>query len=213
MNTEPLIIAITGGIGAGKSALSACFAEMGYPIIITDLLAKNILATDTDIQQRIISEFGSDAFVDGKYNTEFIASKVFPDAERLQKLNQILHPAVIDAMIEQVETLQDSEQHSIIFVESALIFELELEDGFDYVISVSASEQVRIKRIAERSGLSKDEIKQRMSSQLSQEEKNRMADFVVQNETTLLELASAAEYLLPILQSLPNRVEQKKEDE
>jgi dephospho-CoA kinase len=95
---------------------------------------------------------------------------------------------------------------NIIFVESALIFELELDKGFDYTISVTASEGLRIERLKSRSNLSEQQILYRMSQQFSQEEKNKNADFVIENENGISELTKAVNFLLPILLTLPNRI-------
>lgn len=204
-----LIIGITGGIGAGKTTAAKIIADNGFKVIFTDELAKKIITENTSIKNKIISFWGEKSFIDGKYNAKYISDLIFNQskkrvAEDLQTLGQIVHPTVIEKMIEELEILQENGEE-IIFVESALIFELELETGFDYVISVTASEATRIKRIMERTGLDEAQIKMRVASQISQELKNKYSDFVIDNNKDFAELEKAIEFLLPIITMLPNK--------
>jgi dephospho-CoA kinase len=215
---EALIIAITGGIGSGKSTVANILKERGFTVISTDNIAKNVINKNQKIQQKIIETFGNESFIDGVYNTKYISDIVFEDNiflkeknanDNLMKLNQIVHPAVIDEMIDEIEILQQNnlQQNNleIIFVESALIFELELEDGFDYIISVTASSKTRLERIINRTGLNEQQIKSRISHQISQEEKNKNSDFIIENEKGIDELKKSIDFILPIILTLPNK--------
>jgi dephospho-CoA kinase len=203
--TETLLVAITGGIGSGKTTFAKLVEADGYPVIFTDDVAKHLLNDNAELKMKIVSAFGDGAYSNGKYNASYVSGIVFNDSNNLQKLNQMVHPLVIEQMIDRIELLQDSDA-SIIFVESALIFELGLESGFDYVLSVNANESVRIQRIMERSNLTEDEIKKRMASQLSQEVKNKSADFIVENNGSIAELNKAKDFIMSVLSILPNRI-------
>jgi len=204
---EALIIAITGGIGSGKSTVANILKEKGLTVISTDDIAKNIINKNAKIKQKLIETFGNETFIGGIYNTKYISNIVFEEKNaknNLLKLNQIIHPVVIDEMISEIELLQQNNLE-IIFVESALIFELELEDGFDYVISVTANPQIRLERIIKRTGLNEQQVKNRISQQISQEEKNKNSDFIIENEKGLAELKRTIDFILPIILNLPNK--------
>ena len=96
-------VAITGGIGSGKSTFANYLASKGYVVINADDVAKDILSSDEKIKKKIINEFGSDSYKDGKLNNRFIASQVFSNPANLRKLNSILHPQVL----QKIDTLID----------------------------------------------------------------------------------------------------------
>jgi len=196
-NKEKLIIGITGGIGAGKTTFAKLLEKKGCKVIYTDALAKRVINENKKVQFQLIENFGMHTFLNGEYNSEYIAFLVFSDKNRLIKLNQILIPPVIDAVVKEIDESDDS--HRFVFVESALIYEFELEEGFDYVVCVTAKLEIRQQRISEH-------FQKRMKSQLTQEEKNNLADFVIENNKDIAELEKAATSLLEILELLPNRV-------
>ena len=209
---EILLIAITGGIGSGKSTVANILREKDFTVISTDNIAKNVINENKKIQQKLIETFGDETFNNGVYNTKYISNIVFDDKnakDNLMKLNQIVQPTVIDEMTKEIELLQQNNlmklNRTVIFVESALIFELELEDGFDYVISVGANPKTRIERIINRTGLNEQQIKNRFSHQISQEEKNKNADFIIENEKGIDELKKSIDFILPIILTLPNK--------
>ncbi len=196
-----ILVGITGGIGAGKTTVSNYLENKGYPIINADNIAKNILQNNNDIQKKIIEEFGEQSYIDGKYNASFISQCVFgtqDDNQSLHKLNKIVHPQVLEDIINEVEQLASVGQ-KIIFVDIALLFELNLEEGFDYIITVYADDEQRLQRVAERSKLSYEEIKARFVTQIAQEEKMRYSDFTIENNKTLEELYKSTDFILNIL--------------
>jgi dephospho-CoA kinase len=202
-----LVAAITGGIGSGKSEVARIVAESGYTVINTDVRAKELMAENEDVRRRLIDEFGPDIYnKDGSVNKQFIAAKVFGKTsashQALDRLNRIVHPAVIDDMIAALEGLR-SEGESIAFVESALVFESGIADGFDYVIAVDAPAEVRLDRILERGGISREEAVDRMREQMSPEEKTRRADFTIDNSGTKEDLRRTVDSLLQIVANLP----------
>lgn len=199
-----LIIAITGGIASGKSEVAKIISEMGFVVISTDYLAKKVMSDDMDVINQIIASFGVDSFIENKINSKYLSDIVFNSSEKLNQLNSIVHPPVIEMMIREIE-FQISKGFNLVFVESALIYEAGLDEGFDYIVCVTSSDDNRVKRAISRSGLSKEDILKRMKEQISQDEKVKLADFTIQNDGTLDDLKKSVEFLMPILTSLPPR--------
>jgi len=161
---DVVVIAITGAINSGKSEVSKILYSLGYRIINTDLLSKQILSASSEVKNLIKANFGDESFVNNAYNTKFISEQVFGNTElsrnNLQKLNAILHPPVIDLMIRTIEEYALSGD-KLIFVESALIFEAGLDEGFDYIIMVESKEEIRKERFIKNTHLSEIDFKYR----------------------------------------------------
>lgn len=200
-----LIVAITGGIGSGKTTAALIIEEAGFPVIYTDILAKEIMNSDSNIKKKVIDSFGDNSYYSsGEINNQHIASVVFGDGEKaklmLEQLNQIVHPPVIDAMIENIEKLIEN-GHKLIFVESALIFEAALDEGFDYIITVDTPLDLIFNRFGEK-GISREQIENRMKEQLPSEFKKDNSDFVIENKGTLEELKNAVNFVLNIMKEI-----------
>jgi dephospho-CoA kinase len=207
VNNDMLVIAITGGIGSGKSVAAGIISEAGYPVINTDDRAKELMVEDDKVREKLIAEFGDYIYNDdGTLNKSFLASKVFGDSSKsrraLDRLNRIVHPAVIDDMIEKLDRLHEERQR-MVFVESALVFESGINEGFDYIIVIDAPEEIRLDRIEQRGGISREDARSRMEDQMSTEEKIRRADFTIDNSGSMDDLRSAVNSLLEILKNLP----------
>ena len=131
-----MIIGITGGIGSGKSTIARELAKREYTVYDCDQEAKRIIAENSDVQQEIIDLLGEESFVDGIYNTTYVAKRVFEDSHLLAALNAIVHPAVgLDIMKRKPD-----------FVESAILYESGLDILCDRIIVVDAPEEIRIAR-------------------------------------------------------------------
>ena len=130
------MIGITGGIGSGKSTIAKALVQRGYTVYDCDQEAKRIIAEDKNVQREIIGLLGEEAFADGRYNTQYVAKRVFEDAQLLAGLNAIVHPAVgLDIMKRKPD-----------FVESAILYEAGLDILCDRIIVVNAPEEIRIAR-------------------------------------------------------------------
>jgi dephospho-CoA kinase len=210
-----LVIGITGGIGSGKSSFSKIAADAGFKVISTDDKAKVLMNSHPVLRERLISEYGNSVFTpEGALNRAFLAESVFgarAEEHAIEKLNSIVHPFVIEYMLEETEK-HESAGEKCLFIESALIYEADLEDGFDYIICVYAPEDVCIERIKLRSGLSEDEIKRRMNSQISPEDKRSLADFTINNSGTLEDLNKSSQFILNLVPNLPGKREEEKEE-
>ncbi len=216
MNSS-VVVAITGGIGTGKSTVAGLIESMGYPVISSDNEAKLLMVRDAGIREKLIKEFGPDFYSPGgEVNGSYVSGLVFgPDKEsckRLDKLNSIVHPAVIENMIKSVEMLEENGE-KLIFVESALTFEAGLEDGFDYIVVIDAPEDICIDRVKTRSGLTEEQIRQRMASQIPQKEKVNNADFVIDNSGTPDKLKQAVDFAMMVLKSVKPREPENDEIE
>jgi len=175
----PRIIGLTGGIGSGKTSVAKLLEQKGFPIYYSDDQAKNIVNIDSELKNAIISLLGEEAYVEGKYNRKFIAEKVFNDSELLDKLNHLIHPAVkLD--FEKWVAAQTSE---FIFKETALLFELKLNEQCYKSLLVTADDNLRIKRTMDRDNKTYREIETIMQNQMPEKDKIKLADFVIYNNS------------------------------
>ena len=159
------LVAITGGIGSGKSVVSAILRIMGYPVYDCDSRAKNLMNTNKDIKNDLISSFGVDCISeDGKINAQYISSIVFKDKTALLKINSIVHPRVKDDIL-----LEYLNNQGVMFVETAILLQSNLLDIIDEVWLVDAPENVRVKRVMLRNSMSADEVRRRIKSQSGQD--------------------------------------------
>ena len=131
-----MIIGITGGIGSGKSTIARALAARGYAVYDCDKEAKRIIAENKDVQQQIIALLGEEAFIEGGYNTAYVAQRVFREPELLERLNHIVHPAVKEDILEKQPD----------FVESAILYEAGLDSICDKIFVIEAPEDIRIAR-------------------------------------------------------------------
>lgn len=131
-----MIIGLTGGIGSGKSFLAQALAQRGFTVYDCDREAKRIIAENKDVQAAIKDLLGEEAFIEWKYNTAYVAKRVFEDPELLDALNKIVHPEVAKDILAKKPD----------FVESAILFESGLDQLCDKIVVVTAPEEVRIAR-------------------------------------------------------------------
>lgn len=193
---KKLKIAITGGIGSGKTSVCELFAEKGYDIISADKIGKQLLH-DPSVREEVIELLGEKSYFGETPNKKYIGSIVFNDENKLDKLNAIIHPHTIDRIEEEMD--KSLEKNRLVFVESALIFEVKREEYFDYIILVTAPEEMRITRIVERENTTPEEVKSRMANQMSDEAKEKKADFVINNNSNLEDLQKKVEFIHTLL--------------
>lgn len=179
-------IALTGGIGTGKTYLSTHFIEMGIPVFYADDEAKK-LYSDQQFLQKIREAFGEEVFIPGhpdQLSFERLAAKVFADEEALQRLNQLVHPAVM----KQFEEWSARQDAPAVMMESAVVFEGNLTQYFDKIIVADAPVELRIRRVLARNPeMTREQILARMARQMPQDEKCRRANLVVCTGETYIE--------------------------
>ena len=173
-----IVIGITGGIGSGKTTVANFFKDLGVPIYIADLQAKQLMHSSTKLKQDIINSFGSEAYQGEQLNRAYLAKKVFNNAKALQELNSLVHPAVA----EDFKNWKHNQNVPIVAYEAAILFENNRQKECDYTILVTAPKEAKVKRIQERDQINRDEIEARMDNQWSDTRKIKLADFVIKNK-------------------------------
>lgn len=179
------IVALTGGIGSGKSVVSRMFAELGAEIIDADRLAREVVEPGTPAWKEIVDHFGKGVLnPDRHLNRERLASIVFSEPGARRTLEQMTHPRIRALFDERVRELQ-SKGCRIVIYDVPLFFETRLDQEIRPVIVVYTEESVRLARIKARDGFSDKDILSRMKSQMPLEEKKRLADYIVDNSDGL----------------------------
>ena len=196
---KKLKIAITGGIGSGKSSVSKIVESLGFPVIKADDLAKELMLKDDSIKKKIIKTFGKESFTENGINTKYLADNIFINKEKVGKINSIIHPPTIKKIEEISQKL--FEKHNLVFVESALVYEAKIQKLFNYVILIYAEEEIRISRKMENDTMKKIDIEKRMSFQIPDEKKTDRAHFVIDNNSTKEELESRTKFVIELLKA------------
>ena len=180
-----LKIGITGGIGSGKTTVCKIFELLGIPVFYADPVAKEVMHTDDELKQGIISTFGIESFSEkGVLNRKFIADIVFYDEKALESLNALVHPAVFRAFDKWLLSHRNA---PYVMKEAALLFESGSYKMCTHSILVTAPEKIKVRRVMQRDGITEDEVRLRMLRQFSDEEKEKLSDFtIVNDENTLL---------------------------
>jgi dephospho-CoA kinase len=181
MNNPLLQIGITGGIASGKSTICKVFAQLGVPVYDADYRAKSIVNTDPLLKEQIIEAFGNEAYLNNEYNRKYIASLVFNDKRKVEKLNAIIHPGVGKDYKKWLERLPSDTPYAL--KEAALLFESGSYKLLDKIINVVAPEDIRIARIQKRDPhRTLQEIKGIISRQWSDEERSALSDYIIAND-------------------------------
>jgi len=197
-----LKIGITGGIGSGKSTVARVFETLGIPVYYADDAAKRLMQEDPELKKQIISLFGESAYKDGELNRSYISGQAFSNPEKVKALNALVHPATIS----DAKSWMAKQQSPYALKEAALIFESGSEKELDYVIGVSAPEEIRIRRVMERDGSSREAILQRIQNQMNEEEKMKRCHFIIQNgddQLVIPQVMALHKQLLALSQSKP----------
>jgi dephospho-CoA kinase len=176
-NFKQMKIAITGGIGSGKSVVAKIILSYGYPVYNSDEKAKALMENDLTLKNKLIAAFDKNIYFDGKLNRKYLAEQVFNSNDNLHKINKLVHKAVFKDF---AKFTKESPQR-LVFMESAIIFENSLEKHFDYVIAILASQKIRIQRVMQRSGMPQKEILQRIQQQKSIKELKQLSNFKINN--------------------------------
>lgn len=188
-------IGITGGIGAGKSYVCKLLTDLGYPVFNADNEAKKIMQNDQKVVQQIKSVFGEESYIGNQLNREYLATVIFSDNSLKEKLNKIVHPAVILAY----ENWCKSQKSDLVFNEIAILFEMGRQKDFDHTILVTAPEEIKIDRVIRRDNTTREEVKKRMDNQWSDEKKIKLASFTIEND--------GKKELLPQIESILTAIE------
>ena len=171
------IIGLTGGIGSGKTMVAKYIASLGIPVYIADDEAKKLMETD-EVVQEISKVFGKEILDDKKINREKLAQLVFNNPEKLNKLNEIIHPCVkkdFDAWVEKHKKLP------FVVKEAAILFESGSDKYCDAIITITSPLETRLQRVIERDKTDRESVLIRMHNQWTDEQRVANSDYVVQN--------------------------------
>ncbi|APJ02485.1 dephospho-CoA kinase [Silvanigrella aquatica] len=189
-------IAITGGIGSGKSSLAKILAQKGYCVWDADVFSREVLFFP-EVQARIKAIFGNSVFIgDGQLNRELVRSQIFANAKLKKSLEKIIHPAIHDLFNSKYRELLKVASTAWVFYEASLILEKGRKSFFDFCVVVVADENVKLRRLSEKRNLPEAEARKIMATQMSDSEKISHADYVIDNSASLDLLEKSAEKLI-----------------
>ena len=187
---KKVVIGLTGGIGTGKSTVSQILKEKNFPVIDLDKISHEVIKFPK-VVEKIVENFGKEVL---EYNNtgnwiisrEKLGRVIFGNREKRIILNSIMHPEILRIMREKI--LECKKENKIIFVEIQLLFEVQWEKEFDYILLVSAEKETQIKRILSRDNRSKEEALSIINSQMSLDEKKKRSDYVIENDGNIQDL-------------------------
>jgi dephospho-CoA kinase len=188
------IIGLTGGIGSGKSTVAEFFSALDVPVYNSDEEAKALMVNSKKLKKSIIALLGKKAYKGKILNKTYIADKIFKDGALLQKMNDLVHPAVRKHFLKWAKK-QDA---PYVIQETALIFENSVAEFYDGTILVTAPENIRVDRVMKRDDCTKKEVMDRLKKQLPDAEKIPFADHVIEN----LELEKTRQKVIDLHQAL-----------
>ena len=172
-----MVVGLTGGIGSGKSTIAKAFAALGIAVFNSDEQAKALIATDAQVKKRIIAAFGEEAYQNGEYNRAYIAQIVFNNSEKLAILNGIVHPALAKYFNQWAK----KQTSPYVLKEAAILFESGSYKDCDYIITVTAPEEVRIARVMARDHCTETQVRARMAQQWSDAQRIALSNAVIEN--------------------------------
>jgi dephospho-CoA kinase len=171
-------VGITGGIGTGKTTVCKIFELLNVPIFYADDSAKFLMITNLTLIQGIKQSFGDDAYLPtGELNRKYIAELVFKNPKNIEKLNNLVHPQVFKAF----DDWSIKQQSPYVLKEAALLFESKSYKKNDLNVLVSSPIDLRISRLIKRDSTTKEKILERMSNQLAENEKQKLANYMINN--------------------------------
>ena len=195
------VIGLTGGMGSGKSTVSQLLAEFGAVIIDADKVGHEAYQPNTKTWQELIATFGQQIVAqDGAIDRKKLGAIVFGSPEQLERLNHIVHPRMFEMMKERIEQYR-RQGVKVVVLDAAILFEANWTPLVDTIWVVVASEPVVITRAKARTGLPEEQIRSRLSSQMSNEERTKRANVVIHNDGTFEDLRAKVRELWATLKA------------
>jgi len=194
-------IAITGGVASGKTSVCRFFQELGAFAVNSDAIVHELLSSSTDLGREIIREFGPSILQDGKIDRRLIAKMAFENPKELEKLEKLLHPAVLQRIEDLYEMARGKGTFTLFVVEIPLLFEIKGESFYDSVVTVLADEEMARKRF-QKQGFNPEEYDRRMRRQLTPKQKAIQSQFIIHNNGSLDDLKKEVEKLNQKLMSV-----------
>lgn len=194
----PIMIGLTGGIGAGKTTVAEVFAALGIPVFNADQVAKELMQNSPEIKVQLIKQFGEKVYEGNVLNKTYLSSLVFSDPYQLELLNAIVHPVTIKAAWDWAK----KQTAPYVIKEAALLFESNAVEGLDLVIGVTAPLAIRKQRVMLRDHCTLNEVEKRMRNQISDTIKMRLCDQVIMNDNIQLVIPQVVKIHEMILKKL-----------
>ena len=171
-------IGLTGGIGTGKTFVANIFnSKFNIPIYNSDIRAKELMTENKFIKDDIINFIGKESYINGEINKLYISKKIFSNKFLLSKINSIVHPKVK----EDFEIWKKKQKSNYVIIESAILFESEIDKICDFIITITSDLELRVKRIIKRDNITKEDIFQKMKTQNTEEYKIKKSNFIIEN--------------------------------
>ena len=175
-------IALTGGIGSGKSVIAKIFSILGIPVYDSDSEAKRLMETDGGVAFSLQKLIGEGLYKDSKLQKDVMARAIFSNSNLCKKVNEIVHPRVWNEYLEW----SNRQNAPFTIMESALLFESDLYKNFDAIVAVTADGETRIRRVMQRNNCDAESVRKRMQNQQSVEIALQNADFIIENSHTFV---------------------------
>ena len=193
--TKVLKVAVTGGAGSGKTFVCNRLKELGIKIISSDAMAREAVAPNSTAHKKIVDFFGETVLLsDGTLNRKMLRRMIVNDDVARLTLERIVHPEISNLIQEKI-ACAEKEGFDIVVVEVPLLFELSMQEQFDWIILVSAGHELRVKRLMARDNISRDEAENLLHVQMPDKDKIGRADFVLSNEGSRARLVEAVDFL------------------
>ena len=198
-----MVIGLTGGIGTGKSTVSQILKDRGFPVIDLDVISHEVIEFSS-VVEKIVQNFGREVLDEDEagnctISREKLGKIIFSDKEKRLALNSIMHPEILKVMHKKILECK-SEKNKIIFVEVQLLFEVQWEKEFDYILLVAAKRDMQVRRVLERDKRSEEEAWNIINSQMSLDEKREKSDFVIENDGNMDDLNKKVDKFLKNLE-------------
>lgn len=184
-----MIVGVTGGVGSGKTVFARDLGTLGARVIEVDDIARNLVEKREDIREALRRKFGSEIFDEaGRLRRRLLGRIVFSDTRRLNALNRILQPLLVNEVRDRISHYQKKEPAGLIVVDMAILYEARVEPLFDMVVVMTAPLEKRIEWLSADRGWSREEVVERIRSQMDDREKMKRANVVIENSGTLEDL-------------------------
>ena len=204
-----MVIGLTGGIGTGKSTVSQILRNKGFSVIDLDVISHKVIEFPS-VVEKIVKNFGKEVLENNENNNdgnrtvsrEKLGKIIFSDKEKRFTLNSIMHPEILRIMHKKILECEskNEKENKIIFVEIQLLFEVQWEKEFDYILLVAAKRDIQVRRVLERDKRSEKEAWDIINSQMSLDEKRGKSDFVIENDGNIDDLNRKVDKFLKILE-------------
>ncbi len=179
------IIGITGGIGSGKSTVSDHLRDRGFTVVDADEIARDMTAKGSPVLGKIAEVFGEEMIREGELDRKAMAQMVFSDRDKKRELEDIITLPTCIAIRDMAEKARQEDSDVLWFLDAPLLFEFSLDEICDETWAVCADTAIRTERVMERENCTRQEVEDRMRAQMPDEEKERLADFVIDNSGRL----------------------------